>query len=642
MAEPSEAAPPSPETRRRCPDCGNEYDVPNGPGATTNCCNACQVKRMTFVFTKPAPEAIPPPTEKKPLRRSRKLWFALLVLASAVTAGIVWRKPLHDQYRQWTQNMHARRAAQSLEKGDYARAILDGRKALEFDPLDVETNRVIAKACEAQNSFDAIPWRARLNLIKPGDVENALAWARGALNAGDNDAAEDALATLRPADRTSAPYHDLVAQLAMARDEIAEAELHWKEAARLDPSAEEFRLRLASIQVRTLPIKERAPALKTLETLAEKPKHRSVALRALIEEAMNRHDFPRACRLADTLVASPEARFGDRIGRLAMLRDQQAPEAREYLARLRGESLGNPVEFTMLLSWMNQHHLPGLVSHWVPELPAELTSRPPVALAIADAYGRGREWAKLKAHTEGASWANFEHVRLAQLARALENFGNVVAAETTWGRAVAECQERPERLAGLVRLAQAWRWEERAEVVLRKLSADEGTPVWMLDALWNMAKKSGDSAELHRLSRLIVKARPKNTIARNNFIRLSLLRRTNETVTNELAAALYRENPKDMACAITRALSLYFQNQVFEALQVMRAFPQEDLREPEPALYYGVFLYASGDAAGAGPFLEIAHSGKLLREEEDLIAGMKRDSRNNTLTLPLKKPAAPR
>ncbi len=642
MAEPSQAPPPPPEMRRRCPDCGKEYDVPTGPGATTNCCDACQVKRMTFVFTKPAPNAVPPPDEKKPLRRSRKLWLSLLIPAALITAGVIWRKPLHDQYRRWTQNMHARRAAESLEKGDYARAILDGRKALEFDPLDVETNRIIAKACEAQGSFDAIPWRARLNLIRPGDVENALAWARGTLNAGDSDAAEDALATLKPEDRTSAPYHDLVAQLANARDDIAEAEAHWKEAARFDPSSEEFRLRLASIQVRTLPIKERASALRTLEALAEKPKHRPVALRALIEEAMNRHDFPRARKLADTLVASPEARFGDRIGRLAMLRDQKAPEAREYLAQLRSESMGKPVEFTMLLSWMNQHNLPGLVSHWAPDLPSELTAKPPVALAIADAYGRGREWEKLRAHTETANWRDFEHVRLAQLARALENFGNVVAAETTWGRAVAECQDRPDRFAGLVRLAQAWRWDDRAEIVLRKLSADERTPVWMLDALWNMAKKTGDSAELYRLSRLIVKARPKNTAARNNFIRLSLLRRTNETVTNELAATLYKENPGDIACAITRALSLYFQDKVFEALQVMRAFPPEELREPEPALYYGAFLYASGDAAGAEPFIVSARSGKMLREEEELLASVKRDSPNNTLTLPLKKSGPPR
>jgi len=45
----------------------------------------------------------------------------------------------------------------------------------------------------------------RLNFIRPGDVENALAWARDTLNAGDTDSAEDALATLKPEDRATVP-----------------------------------------------------------------------------------------------------------------------------------------------------------------------------------------------------------------------------------------------------------------------------------------------------------------------------------------------------------------------------------------------------------------------------------------------------
>jgi len=32
------------------------------------------------------------------------------------------------QYHRWSLNMHARRAAQGFEKGDYEHAILDGRR----------------------------------------------------------------------------------------------------------------------------------------------------------------------------------------------------------------------------------------------------------------------------------------------------------------------------------------------------------------------------------------------------------------------------------------------------------------------------------------------------------------------------------
>lgn len=592
---------------------------------------------MTFV-PPAAAEAIPVPETKKPWYRSRGMWLGLLIAASAVSAGIVWRKPLHDQYRQWTEDRHVRQASAGFENRDYEHAVLEGRSALDVDPLNVEANRIIAKSLEAQGSAEAIAWRARLNIIRPGDAENALAWAHDALKIGDVEGAEDALAVLKPADQSGATYHDLAAKVAMGKKDFAKAESHWTDAVRLDPNSDDCKLNLATLQVRSRSASVREAAIKTLESLTGNPAHRVIALRILIEDAMNHREFSRARSLADRLVAIPDAPFSDRLGRLAVLRGQSAPDAPKFLEQLRDESLQNPEQLSVLLDWMNQNDLPLLVSDWVPALPPTLASKPPVSLAVADAYGRGREWTKLKALVERASWKGLDHVRLAHLAHALDNLGNVIAAKTTWGRAIAECQEKPERLAFLVRLALAWRWDEPAELALRKLAADERTPLWVLDALWNIARKSDDSAELHRLSRLILKARPKNPAARNNFIRLSLLRHMDEGSTPELAAALFKENPTDIACAMTYALSLFLKDKVYEAVETMQAFPADQLRAPEAALYYGIFLQASGESAKADEFFALSKGPVLLREEEELIAKVRRDSRFNTLTPPKKTP----
>lgn len=591
---------------------------------------------MEFVTT--APRAAEPRELKMPWYRSRVLWVCLLITGTFAAAGLVWRKPILNHYHRWSQNMHARRATEHFEKKDYERAILDGRSALDLDAFDVESNRIIAKSFEAQGSVAAIPWRARLNFIRPGDVENAIAWAQDALNAGAIEIAEDALAVLKPGDRNSAGYHDIAAKIAMGRTDSVKAESHWNEAVRLDPGSEDYRLKLATLQVRSRSATAREAATKTLESLGEIPKHRLTALRALIEDAMNHQEFPRARDIADQLVASPGARFNEQLGRLAVLRAQEAPDAPKYLEQLRDDSLQDPAQFSALLNWMNQNGLPLLVSDWVPGLPPALVAQPPVSLVVANAYARDRDWPKLRAFVENASWKDFEHMRLAHLAHALENFGNVVAAETMWGRAISECRDKPERLAMLVRLAQSWRWDERAELTLRKLSADEHTPLWMLDALWVIAKKSGDTAELHRLSRLIMQARPKNAIARNNFIRLSLLRRMDEGATDQLAAALFKERPTDITCAATYGLSLFLQNKVFAALEIMQSFPPAQLREPEVALYYGIFLQAAGDSAKAAEFLALARGTTFLRDEEELIANVKRESRSNTLT-PVRKPS---
>ncbi len=634
MTEPSPTPPPG--TRRTCSDCGAEFEVSSRLGATVTCCDACQRKRLESVAN--APRTVVAPVVETPWWRSRAVVLCVLIGGALATAGFVWRKTISRQYHAWSQGVHARRAAEYFAKKDYDRAVLEGRSALELDPFDIETNRIIAKCFEARGPFEAMPWRARLNFVRPGDPENAIAWAQDALNAGSIDVAEDALAVLQPADRNTAAFHDIAAKIALARTDSVKAESHWSEAVKIDPASEDYWLRLATLQVRSRSASVRAAAAQTLESLGEKPKYRLIALRALIEDAMNHEEFARARELADRLVASSDATFTERLGRLAVLRTQEAPDAPEYLEQLRDESLQKPEQFALLIQWMNQNGLPVLVSDWVPRLPPALVSQPPVCLVVADSYGRDRDWPKLRAFVEKASWKDFDHVRLAHLAHALENFGNVVAAESAWGRALTECREKPERLAMLARLAQSWHWDTRAELTLRKLSADERTPLWVLDAQWAIAKKSGDTAEMHRLSRLILKSRPKNPVARNNFIRLSLLRRTDEGTPEQLAAELFKERPADIACAVTYGLALFLQDRVFDAVEILRAFPPAELREPEAALYYGIFLQASGASAKAEEFLALARSAPMLREEEDLIMRAKRESRANTLTPSQKTP----
>ena len=577
-----------------------------------------------------------------PWFRSRKFGFGIAILAALGIAGFVSREALVHQYHRWTQNMHARRAVDAFARKDYDNAVTDGRRALEFNPFDIETNRIIAKSREAQGSTEAIGWRSRLNMIKPGDVENVIAWARDALNAGAPETAEDAITFLRAADRNSADFHDISAHIAMSKADSEKAETHLREAVRLAPASDDFRLRLATLQIQSRSDVTRESAKGTLTALAEIPEFRLAALRPLIEDAMNHHEYPRARELADRLLASPDAKFSDRLARLSVLRVQSAPDAPQYLEQLRDESIPDPQQLAVLLLWMNNNDLPVLVSDWVSVLPPALVSQPPVCLAIADAYGRDHDWPKLRAFVENTAWKDYEHVRLAHLSHALENFGNVVAGDATWGRAMVACREKPDRLAALVRLAQSWKSGQREEITLRKLSADESTPLWVLDALWAIARKAGDSEELHRLSRLIVKARPKNPEARNNFIRISLLRRRDEGVTHQLAADLFKEDPKDIKRAVTYALSLFFQGRILNARDALASFPDAELREPENAFYYGMFLQASADSKHAQEYLEIAKGNVLLRDEEELLARVKRESRFNTLTPKQKSPVQPK
>src|SRR5207244_1382926 len=122
---------------------------------------------------------------RKTFFETRTFWMGaagalLLVMVIAFVAPRAKRR-----YDRWSANRHVQRAADYCAKGDYKHAVLDARSVLEIDPLNVEATRVMAQALEGVGAPEAMQWRRRFDQLKPGDVENTIAWARDALNAGE-------------------------------------------------------------------------------------------------------------------------------------------------------------------------------------------------------------------------------------------------------------------------------------------------------------------------------------------------------------------------------------------------------------------------------------------------------------------------
>ena len=61
----------------------------------------------------------------------------------------------------------------------------------------------------------------------------------------------------------------------------------------------------------------------------------------------------------------------------------------------------------------------------------------------------------------------------------------------------------------------------------------------------------------------------------------------------------FKESPTDIRRAVTYALSLFFQGRILNARETLASFPDTQLREPENAFYYGMFLQASADSKNA-------------------------------------------
>jgi len=145
------------------------------------------------------------------------------------------------------------------------------------------------------------------------------------------------------------------------------------------------------------------------------------------------------------------------------------------------------------------------------------------------------------------------------------------------------------------------------------------SPRWVVDSLWQSAFKRGDTAQIQKLSGTLAKMDPKGIASRNNYAFLSLLTRNAEGNPQHIAETLHREHPGNALVTSTYAFSLYQQGKAEEAVALMSALKPEDLRQPQVALYYAIFLFANGQAEKADGYLKLSAKWPMLPEEKALL-----------------------
>lgn len=555
-------------------------------------------------------------------RRWYHQWFCWIVLVLTAVCFFGWPK-LKNYYQRWNASRQVQRAAASIAQGEFKRAMLEARSALETNPMDPNATRSMAEALEkAGGRAAAAQWRRRLDSIAPGDLANLLAWASDLQQAGDIAGAERVLAMLNPAPKDDAGYHATAAGVAAARRDIAGAEQHWAEASRLVPKDDNYRLNLAILRLRSKSAEVRAGALDILTAMSGQPPKNLEALRVLLADAAEYRDWGRALEFADALVADPGATFADKLARLATLRGMKSGDATGYLSELRDAALAKCEDVYLLFMWMNQHDLALLVAEWARMLPQDVSGVPPVCVAVAEAYIRGSDWSGLRAFLDVRPWGDQEYMRRAFLSRAQERLNSAEMSAEEWKDGITLARGRggaTQRLERMVKLAISWGWEQRAQEVMWSMAGSPNCPRWMLDALWLIAIESRDTAQLQRLAGLLVLADARSAAFRNSFAFYALLAHSEDGNPHREAERLFAENPGDSSIVLTRALSLHLLGKSAEAGALTGALPATELMKPRIALYHAIFLTAAGEGAKAAEFLTAAEDWKMFPEEKALL-----------------------
>jgi tetratricopeptide (TPR) repeat protein len=525
-------------------------------------------------------------------------------------------------YRAQKERRFSHQAEAFMASGDYRKASLSARQALAINPNNVGACRIMAGLAELGRSPVTLVWRRKVAELEP-TLDNRLTLASCALRfqAPPFPLATKTLDDIDAAGKQSLNYHLVAAERAIRLNHTPEAELHLREAMRLDPTNHLHPLNLAVLELQSTNAPQAAAARTELASLSADAQYGLVARRSLAADSVNRKDWRAAIDFSKGVLANTNSTFADRLQHLAILRDASDPEFGPFLRALKQGAVTNLAAVADLTGWLNGHGMAPDTSAWVKSLPPATRSQQPLPLLLADSYMLQKDWRTLETWLREQKWEEQDFMRFAILARAFQNDAEPEVAKANWNKAVRAAAEKPELLAALGNLAQGWGWTNQVEALLWEAVRQYPAESWAWQSLERDYYRAGNTAGLLKLYTAALAQHPNEPLAKNNVATVQMLLKADTDKACALAREIYAEHPTNAVIASTYAYSLHLQGKTAEGLNVLSKLKPDDLRQASIAVYYAAMLSAAGQADKAMTYTAYAKAGPLLPEERALLGG---------------------
>ena len=525
-------------------------------------------------------------------------------------------------YRNWREANSLKRASALLAKEDFDGATHAAREALALHRDSVAALYVLAEASEKQNRPETVAWRAQIARLEPENLDSQLNLASAALRFGQLDTARKAHDKVTPAQRDRAAYHVVAGWLARAQGNDADVEMHFAAAVEKEPANELYQFNLAVLQIRSPSPEKNDESRRVLERLSKVPAYRAGSLRALLSDAVQRNELERADTLAQDLQMSQQVTFADDLLCLEFYRKLDQQKFSALLEKVKPIAARNPLDLARLMDWLNKNGLGAEVLKWMEKLPAETTTNPPPAIAIADAFAEAKNWSRLKRWTRSGAWGDSEYLRLAYQA-----YGSKQSRQTSsdaefsalWHSAERAAGDRTDREINLARLASKWNLPVEAEQLWLRVSKDAPLRREALDALFRIYRANNDLTNLYRIAQRLHESSPNEIGAAANYARLALLVDQNPAEGHRVAKETYDRAPADINAAVTYAFSLYGLGRTAEGIEIIKKLPAEGVHDPHAAVYAAILLLDENQAPAAQEYVFAAQAGPIFPEEKKLL-----------------------
>lgn len=553
-----------------------------------------------------------------PLRVAFYVGVAALAILLIIFFGTYGSK----LYSEWRESRLLKRASALLEDKNFLGANRLAHQVLALHPDSVPAFYILADATEKQNLEETVSWRAQIARLQPENIDSQLNLASAALRFGQIDLARKTLERIGPRAQGRATFHVVAGWLARAEGNAAEQEQQFGIAVRKDPKNDLYQFNLAAIQIRSSDPEKSSRARANLERLSQVPEFRSGALRALLNDAVERKDLEDADRFAQQLQMSPQVTFGDYLLCLNFYRKLDAKKFDALLEKVKPAAARNATDLGLLMDWMNENGLAAEVIKWMDKLPNDATDHPPPAIAIASAFAELKNWSRLRRWTRSESWGDEDYLRLGYQAFAAHQSrqsSSDAEFDTLWRAAVHAAADNPDQEIKLARLASKWNLSIESEELWSRLSQNTPSRREALDALYKLYRGNNDLKKLYDVLQRLHESSPSEIGITTNLARLGLNIDQNTKQAQELAKQAYDRTPDDWNAAVTYAFALYVQGRTPEGLDILRKFPPEALHESHNAVYAAVLLLDVNQTDAAKEYIQAAKRGPLYVEEKRLL-----------------------
>jgi tetratricopeptide (TPR) repeat protein len=531
-------------------------------------------------------------------------------------------------YQIWKQNHGLAMAQGYFAKGDMRSSLLSLQQVLRINPRNIEACRMMAGVMEAAHISEALLWRQRVLQLNPKSFEDHLALAQAAIVFQNYPLATNALAGVADADKNNAAYHNIAGTAALEGGKPDEAEAHFSECIRLDPSNPIPQVNLAVVRLhRTndLDIAEARIALQRVITDSTNSTLRSQARRELIEDAMRFNDFPTALTQSKELAQPTNSVFPDKLLRLYVLLKTQSAEFKPTLASYQHEAATDPDKIPDLTKWQVANLSTTEALGWLQNLPMQNRTNRITEMLAAECQLQLKKWGDLQTSIQHQNWSDplypwkdCEFMRHAFIARALREQNLPGASTAEWVVALKAASGQKVDLISLLEKVAAWDWNTEGEQILWIVVNRYPEEKWAAPLLAQTLSNRRRTRSLMELLSIMAKRNPDDLGVKNNLAMTAMLLGAQELKPYDLALQVYQKAATNAADASTYAFSLYLQKKYTEALRVMQELAPKDLNDPAIAGYYGLILKANGNKKEAKAYLNIPSQSQLLTEEQAL------------------------